>query len=66
MPRNRMSIFSRLTHRLPGPGRLPEAARRRRRAIQPLAEPMEARQLLSTLTVTSEERCSHAPFEGVG
>src|SRR5262245_40660557 len=53
MARNRMSIFSRLTHRPTGPGRLPEAARRRRGAIQPLAESLEGRQLLSTLTVTS-------------
>ena len=53
MPSNRMSIFSRLTHRLTGPGRLPEAARRRRRALQPLAESLEGRQLLSTFTVTS-------------
>src|SRR5262245_16504848 len=53
MPRNRMSIFSRLTHRPTGPGRLPEAAHRRRRALQPLAESLEGRQLLSTVTVTS-------------
>src|SRR5262245_8343089 len=55
MARNRMSIFSRFTDRPTGPGRLPEAARRRRRALRPLAESLEGRQLLSTLTVTSAD-----------
>jgi hypothetical protein len=51
------TLFSRLAGRPTGTGHLPAAARRRRRAVRPLAERLDDRQLLSTLTVTSAADC---------
>ena len=53
MSRNRMSIFSRLTHQLTGPGRLPEATRRRRTGASATRRVAGGCELLSTLTVTT-------------